>query len=144
MGEKKLPIKVVMQRESDTQKNIGGGSPKFFCEVNSELEEFMVEKFGDMLDFYSDVFEENKLVPVVGKIKMKSKKGLILTLFCTLMSLSSCNNNCVEEVCPSDDDVVVVTPREYEDSNKQDPLYNGEDVYVSSIKTNQYGSTYNQ
>lgn len=73
---------------------------------------------------------------------MKSKKGLILTLFCTLMSLSSCNNNCVEEVCPSDGDVVVVTPREYEDSNKQDPLYNGEDVYVSSIKINQYGSTY--
>lgn len=33
MSEKNLPIKLVLQRTSDTQKNQGGGGIKFFCEV---------------------------------------------------------------------------------------------------------------
>ena len=74
MSEKKnLPIKLVMQKTSDIQPNHGGGSTKYFGEFTSELQNRVSEKFEKILMFYEDVFQENELVPAVGKITMKSE-----------------------------------------------------------------------
>lgn len=43
MSEKNLPIKLVLQKASDTQKNQGGGSIKFFCDVTQELQNVITE-----------------------------------------------------------------------------------------------------
>jgi len=32
MANKNLPIKIVLPKETDSKKNIGGGPPKFFAE----------------------------------------------------------------------------------------------------------------
>lgn len=68
-----LPIKVVMQRTTDIQKNNPGGKPKFFGEVTKELEESISKQLEQLLDFYSNLFTENSLIPAVGKIKMKEE-----------------------------------------------------------------------
>ena len=73
MGEKNLPIMVVMQREKDTQKKPGGGKLTFFGEVNDALKNEVAGKFESILGFYENVFEENPKIPVVGKITMKPK-----------------------------------------------------------------------
>lgn len=71
MSEKNLPIKLVMQKTSDIQKNIGGGGPKFFCEVTPDLQNEISERFEELLTYYDDVFQENKLIPAIGKITVK-------------------------------------------------------------------------
>ncbi|MFZ5967668.1 MAG: S8 family peptidase [Bacillota bacterium] len=73
MSEKKLPIKLVLQKASDTVKNQGGGKVKFFGEVTPELQEEIINKFDHILDFYQDVFTENEHVPAVGKIVVKQE-----------------------------------------------------------------------
>ena len=73
MSKKYLPIKVVYQKKSDTRRNIGGGGTKFFGEVTSELQRDISDKFSHILEFYQDVFEENRLVPAVGKITVKQE-----------------------------------------------------------------------
>ena len=71
MSEKNLPIKVVLQKTTDTQKNQGGGSLKFFGEVTSEVQLEISQKIRDVLNFYEDVFTENEFIPAVGKITVK-------------------------------------------------------------------------
>ncbi len=71
MSEKKLPIKLVLQKAADTQPNRGGGKIKFFGEVTPALQESIVGKFNDILTFYEDIFQENELIPAVGKITVK-------------------------------------------------------------------------
>lgn len=71
MTEKNLPIKLVLQKTSDIQNNQGGGKTKFFCDVTPELQENISSKFKDILTFYENVFQENELVPAVGKITVK-------------------------------------------------------------------------
>lgn len=71
MKEKNLPIKLVMQKNDDTKNNKGGGSVKFFDKMTYELQTAVEEMFGQVLDFYQDLFEENELVPAVGKITVK-------------------------------------------------------------------------
>lgn len=71
MSEKNLPIKVVLQKTTDTQKNQGGGSLKFFGEVTPEVQLEISQKFRDVLNFYEDVFTENEFIPAVGKITVK-------------------------------------------------------------------------
>lgn len=71
MSEKNLPIKLVLQRTTDTQKNQGGGSITFFDNVTQELQDTIVAKFEEMLSYYEDVFQENELVPAIGKITVK-------------------------------------------------------------------------
>jgi len=71
VSEKNLPIKLVLQKSSDIQSNLGGGSTTFFGEVTSQLQMALSEKFEDMLSFYEDVFQENELIPAVGKITVK-------------------------------------------------------------------------
>jgi serine protease AprX len=71
MSEKNLPIKLVLQRATDTQNNMGGGITKFFGDVTPALQEEIVGKFNGMLDFYQDVFQESKFIPAVGKITVK-------------------------------------------------------------------------
>lgn len=71
MSEKNLPIKVIMQRATDTQKNLPGGTVKFFGEVTPELTQNIIGKFEELKEFYSDLFDENALVPAVGKITVK-------------------------------------------------------------------------
>lgn len=71
MSKNNLPIKVVLQKSTDIQRNQGGGQTKFFGTVTPELQESIALKFEDMLDFYEDVFQESELIPAVGKITMK-------------------------------------------------------------------------
>lgn len=71
MSEKNLPIKVVLQKKTDIKRNQGGGKVKFFGEVTSELQNDIVEKFKGVLSFYDGLFNENELVPAVGKISVK-------------------------------------------------------------------------
>ena len=59
MGEKNLPIKLVLQKASDTQKNQGGGNIKFFCDVTQELQDAMTEKLEGILSYYESVFQES-------------------------------------------------------------------------------------
>lgn len=73
MSEKNLPIKVIMQRTQDTKKNIANGRVKYFGEVTPELISTISTQFQEVLDFYSDTFDENELVPAVGIIKMKEE-----------------------------------------------------------------------
>lgn len=71
MSEKNLPIKLVLQKSSDIQNNQGGGGTKFFCDVTPKLQESISQKFEEMLTFYEDVFQENELIPAVGRITVK-------------------------------------------------------------------------
>lgn len=71
MSEKNLPIKVVLQKSTDTQKNQGGGSTKFFGDITPDLQREIIDKFEQVLSFYQDVFKENELIPAVGKITVK-------------------------------------------------------------------------
>lgn len=73
MSERNLPIKVVMQKSTDTQKNPPGGDMKFFGEVTKELQSDIINKFESVLSFYEDVFKENEFVPAVGKITVKQE-----------------------------------------------------------------------
>ena len=73
MSDNNLPIKIVLPRTSDIQKNLGGGKTKFFGEVTPELQSKTIEKFNDMLAYYKDVFEENERLPAVGKITVKNE-----------------------------------------------------------------------
>ncbi len=71
MREKNLPIKVVLQRVTDTKRNKGGGNIKFFGEVTESLQNNITQKFEHVLEFYDDVFNENEFVPAIGKITVK-------------------------------------------------------------------------
>lgn len=71
MKEKNLPIKLVMQKTDDTKNNKGGGPVKFFDKMTNELQTAVEKMFRQVLDFYQDLFEENELVPAVGKITVK-------------------------------------------------------------------------
>ncbi len=73
MSEKNLPIKVIMQRASDTRKNLGGGKTKFFGEVTPELIQGITRKFEELETFYSELFDENAQVPAIAKITMKAE-----------------------------------------------------------------------
>ena len=65
MREKNLPIKVVLQRVTDTKRNKGGGNIKFFGEVTESLQNNITQKFEHVLEFYDDVFNENEFVPLI-------------------------------------------------------------------------------
>jgi hypothetical protein len=71
MAERNLPIKLVMQKNTDIKRNQAGGKPKFFGEVTPYLQKELVSKFENVLSFYDDVFSENKYIPAVGKIIVK-------------------------------------------------------------------------
>lgn len=71
MKDKNLPIKLVLQKSSDIQKNQGGGSTKFFGDITQELQDNISAKFEGILSFYEDIFRENELIPAVGKITVK-------------------------------------------------------------------------
>ena len=45
MKDKNLPIKLVLQKSSDIQKNQGCGSTKFFGDVTQELQDNISAKF---------------------------------------------------------------------------------------------------
>lgn len=71
MKEKNLPIKLIMQKNEDIKKNLGGGDPHFFGDVTNALQTSVEGMLVGVLDYYSKVFEENALVPAVGKITVK-------------------------------------------------------------------------
>lgn len=71
MSEKNLPIKVVLQKQSDSIRNRGGGGNKLFGPFTPELQQEITNKFKDVLEYYKDFFDENELVPAVGKIIVK-------------------------------------------------------------------------
>jgi len=73
MSEKNLPIKLVLQRSSDLIRNIGGGKAKFFSEVTPELQNSLINKFNNILDYYSDVFVENENIPAIGIVVVKQE-----------------------------------------------------------------------
>ena len=71
MSEKNLPIKLILQKESDILPNNGGGNLKFFGEVTPNLKREIINKFEYLLSFYEDIFNENEIIPAVGKITVK-------------------------------------------------------------------------
>lgn len=71
MKDKNLPIKLVLQKSSDIQNNQRGGSTKFFGDVTPELQDNILNKFEEILDFYEDIFRVTELIPAVGKITVK-------------------------------------------------------------------------
>lgn len=71
MKERNLPIKLIMQRGTDSKKNNPGGGPKFFCEVTPELQSGIIQGFESVMSYYENVFQENALVPAVGKITVR-------------------------------------------------------------------------
>lgn len=71
MNEKNLPIKLIMQKTDDIKKNSGGGKIIFFGDVTNTLQTSVENMLDDVLDYYNKVFEENALVPAVGKITVK-------------------------------------------------------------------------
>lgn len=71
MSENNLPIKLVLPKTTDIVPNTGGGKIKFFGEVTPELKKEITDKFENLLSFYSDVFNENEVIPAVGKITVK-------------------------------------------------------------------------
>lgn len=73
MGDRNLPVKIVLPRSEDIKKNLGNGSTKFFGELTNEKIEIIVERFEKCLEYYEDVFTEHKNVPAIGKIKVKKK-----------------------------------------------------------------------
>ena len=97
MNEKNLPIKLVLQRTSDIKKNQPGGGSKFFGEVTEDLKNDISEQFEKLLDFYQDLFQENELIPAVGKITVKdeaiakSHKPNELCRYCTIIGGADLN-----------------------------------------------------
>ena len=71
MSEKNLPIKLVLQKATDTQPNKGRGDVKFFGDVTPALQEEMAEEFNNVLAYYEDVFQECDMIPAVGKITVR-------------------------------------------------------------------------
>lgn len=71
MNDKYLPIKIVLQKTTDTQKNSGRGSTKFFGKLTQDIKDDLINKFENILDYYQDVFIESELIPAVAKIKVK-------------------------------------------------------------------------
>jgi len=73
MSNKNLPIKMVLPKETDKQRNTGGGPPKFFVEESKlpELQASITGMFEHILSYYDDVFASNELIPAVGKITVK-------------------------------------------------------------------------
>ena len=71
MSKKNLPIKMVLPKETDNQKNKGGGEIKYFGEFTPELQISIAGMFEYMLNYYKDVFSANELIPAVGKITVK-------------------------------------------------------------------------
>ena len=73
MANKNLPIKMVLPKDTDSKRNIGGGINKFFVDVTPELQISIAEMFEHVLDYYKDVFSVNKMIPAVGKITVKQE-----------------------------------------------------------------------
>lgn len=71
MKERNLPIKLIMQRGSDSKKNTPGRGPKFFSDVTPELKANIIRGFEEIKEYYANVFEENALVPAVGKVVVR-------------------------------------------------------------------------
>lgn len=70
-------------------------------------------------------------------------KYLALSFGAICMSLTSCTNSCPPLVCEDGEDVIdEIKPVEYEDKDKQEPVYNGEDVLVTRVNTTEFGDTY--
>lgn len=71
MSNKNLPLKLVLSRKNDTQPNFAnGGGPKFFGEVTPEMQEMLQRQLKNIENFYDNVFEESKNVPMVAKVVM--------------------------------------------------------------------------
>ena len=73
MEKKNLPIIVVMQKETDSARNDSGGSIKFFGELTSELQNRVCKDLENIQVYYAPLFEENDLVPAVGKVVVKDE-----------------------------------------------------------------------
>ena len=49
MKEHNLPIKLIMQRSSDSKKNIAGGGDRFFCAFTPELQSEIISGVESLL-----------------------------------------------------------------------------------------------
>lgn len=114
MSEKNLPIKLVLQRTSDSQKNQGGGKITYFCDVTQELQDNIIEQFENVLCYYKPVFEENELVPAVGKITVrpdaiaKSHKPNALCRNCPIIGSEDLNEIYIKVTRKSIEDTVAL------------------------------------
>ncbi len=97
MSAKNLPIKVVLQKATDTLRNQGGGGIKFFSQVTPELQSSVAGMFKEVGTHYDDVFTDNALIPAVGKITVvadaiaKSHKPNDLCRLCPIIGSEDLN-----------------------------------------------------
>lgn len=73
MEKKNLPIKIILQRKSDIVPNKSNGGKKFFCEVNNELQDNIINQLEEMAEYYKDILEESSNIPIIGKLKVKKE-----------------------------------------------------------------------
>lgn len=74
MDNLNLPIKIILQRNEDTQKNeTAGGPKKIFDGYNNQKPIIIAEQLNKIAEYYSDFFEENPQCPAVAKIIMKDE-----------------------------------------------------------------------
>ncbi len=73
MNKKNLPIKIIMQRSSDITPNIPNGKPKFFGDVNKDLQDEVINKLERLSIYYDDLFNETEVIPAIVKIKVKKE-----------------------------------------------------------------------
>ncbi len=68
MNEKNLPVKIIIPQERDIAKNKGRGKIRYFRTITQQFVDNITDKFVRVSEFYNDIFNENKYLPVVGKI----------------------------------------------------------------------------
>src|SRR5437870_4006885 len=72
--DRRLPIKVVLTRESDIRKpEGGGGGRKIFDDVTRELRESFVHQLEDVEHHFAVSFDESPDVPAVARVILKAK-----------------------------------------------------------------------
>lgn len=68
---KNLPIKVIMQREKDIEKNIPGGGGKEFRTIDKAFIGEISFKLNELLSYYNNVFSLGLDIPAIGKITLR-------------------------------------------------------------------------
>lgn len=73
MADNRLPIHVVVPRETDYTANHAGGSQKPLCDFTEELRNTIETQCVQLQESLNDTFKEYPTVPCVAKIVMKEK-----------------------------------------------------------------------
>ena len=68
---KNLPIKIILQRDQDVEKNKGGGELKIFRVIDPDFINAIIDKFEYLNHYYLNVFSKDESIPAVAKITLR-------------------------------------------------------------------------